>query len=291
MGKGLRTTVGLKLAILGGTGVAVALAIGLATYLSLGGVRSSSDLRVVLNKANALLIDLDMQESNVQIAERDALLATDDATRTAATGQLAGIKQAAAADWAAVLALPVGGDVRASLDALHSDYDAYLKGVDAQMPVILATDPASAAAVTLLKAEAARAQAVEDKITATRELAQRQVDAARTASDHAMARLKTTIGVALVLGLSALVTISLVVSRSITRPLQSMVVALGRVADRDLTTAVDVRSNDEVGQMAAALATALTSMREAVATVGETSSALAGASDELTAVATELGQA
>ena len=44
-------------------------AIGVVTFVSLGTVHSSSDLRTVLNKANVPLIDLDMQQSNVQIAE------------------------------------------------------------------------------------------------------------------------------------------------------------------------------------------------------------------------------
>ena len=76
MNQRLRLTVGRKLMVLAGTGVLVATAIGIANFVSLGTVHSSSDLRTVLNKANVPLIDLDMQQSNVQIAERDALLAT-----------------------------------------------------------------------------------------------------------------------------------------------------------------------------------------------------------------------
>ena len=291
MSQGLRLTVGRKLMILAGAGVLVALAIGIATFAGLRTVRSSSDQRVVLNKANAVLIDLDMQQSNVQIAERDALLATTDAARTAATGALAGIKQTAVADWATLLAIPLGTEVQASLQNLHGEYDTYLDQVDGQISKLLATDPASPQAAILLKAEADRAQAVEVKITATRDLAQRYVDAALTASDNAMAALKTTIIVALLVSLSALIGISVVIARSITGPLNRMVSALARVAERDLTTSVEVVSRDEIGQMATALSTALGSMRDAVATVGETSSALAGASEELTAVAGQLGEA
>ncbi|WP_203819790.1 methyl-accepting chemotaxis protein [Paractinoplanes ferrugineus] len=282
---------GHKLTILGATGMLVSVAIGIATFAGLGTVRSSSQQRVLLNQANAILIDLDMQQSNIQIAERDALLATNGAARKAATDKLAAIRLTAAADWTALRSVPVPAEVRTSLDDLHTGYDAYLTGVDAQLPVILATDPAGPQAGVLLRAEGDRAQAMQEKITATRALAQRHVDAALTASNHAMTELKMIIGLALLLGLSILVTISVLVARSITRPLHRMVAALARVADRDLTTEVDVATHDEIGQMATALATALTAMRGAVATVGDTSSALAGASDELTAVAADLGQA
>uniref|UniRef100_UPI0004C33A3A HAMP domain-containing protein n=1 Tax=Actinoplanes subtropicus TaxID=543632 RepID=UPI0004C33A3A len=291
MGQRLHMTVGRKLTALAGTGVLVALAIGIVTVLSLSTVRSASDERTVLNKANAALIDLDMQESNAQIAERDNLLATTEATRKAAADQFDQIKQTVAADWDALAALPLNSEVNGSLATLRTDYTTYLTEVSGQLSVLATIDPASPQAAIALQAESARADAMEKKITTTRDLVQQHVSAARAASDNAMSTLKTAIAVALVLGLAALVVISLLITRSITRPLQSMVTALGRVADRDLTTAVDVRSGDEIGQMATALGTALTSMREAVATVGETSSALAGASDELTAVATELGQA
>ena len=291
MGQKLRLTVGVKLAALAATGVVVALAIGIVTFVSLSTVRSASDLRTLLNRANAALIDLDMQQSNVQIAERDTLLATTDNTRTAASTLYAGIKQTVEKDWAALTALRLPAEVGSSLSTLHDDYNTYLGEVDAQLSALGAIDPASPQAVAALQAEAARANAMQEKITATRDVVAQHVNAARAASDDAMSTLKTTIGVALVLGLAALVGISVMITRSITRPLNRMVSALGRVAERDLTTSVDVDSRDEIGQMAAALATALASMRDAVSTVGETSAALTGASDELTAVATQLGQA
>jgi len=291
MNQRLRLTVGRKLMVLAGTGVLVATAIGIVTFVSLGTVHSSSDLRTVLNKANVPLIDLDMQQSNVQIAERDALLATSPAERQAATDQYTGIQHAVAADWSTLQALTLPAEVADSVSALRAAYTTYLNDVTAQISALASIDPASPAAGAALRAEADRAGALEQKITTTRDLAQHHVNAARAASDHAMAALKTTIVVALVLGLSALIGISVVVARSITRPLQRMVSALARVAERDLTTSVEVAGRDEISQMATALATALSSMREAVATVGDTSSALAGASDELTAVAKDLGQA
>jgi methyl-accepting chemotaxis protein len=279
------------LAALAGTGVAVALVIGVVTFVSLSAVHSASDLRTTLNKANSVLIDLDMQESNIQISERDNLLASTDATRKSAADGFAAVQRVVGADWSALHALPLPAEVSSAADVLRTDYDAYVSAVTAEMSVLGAIDPASPRAAIALEAETVRANAMEQKIVAVRDLAQKRVDAAQAASDQAMANLKTTIAIAVVLGLVALIGIALMITRSITLPLHRMVSALGRVAERDLTVSVVVNSRDEIGQMATALATALAAMREAVGTVGETSAALAGASAELSSVSIQLGSA
>ncbi|WP_183407976.1 methyl-accepting chemotaxis protein [Nocardioides pocheonensis] len=287
---GIRMTVGRKLAVLASCGALVALGISGASLVSMGHVKSTSDVRVTLNRANAVLVDLDMQQSNLQIVERDQLLATNDAARAAAVASLGEVKKRVDADWAALDGIQVDqAEVGTSLSALRGDYATYVDDVTKQMPVLGAIDPASPQAEQALKAEAARAAATEEKITATRAVIQRQVDAALHASEAAMSTLRTTIVVGLLVGLLALGAISLAITRSITRPLRHMVTALGRVADGDLTTEVAVKARDEIGEMAGALSTALGAMRGAVALVGETSTGLASASEELTAVSTQLG--
>jgi len=287
---GMTLTVGRKLVALAGCGALVALAIAGSSLVSMRTVRSTSDVQVSLNHANALLIDLDMQQSNVQIAERDELLATTDAARTAAADSLAAITKHIDSTWAELAGIKIDDKAtRNSVSALHDDYDTYVVEVTKQMPVLAAIDPASPEAAQALKDETARAAAVEEKITATRGVIKQHTDAARASSDSAMSTLTTTIIVGLLVGLAALTVISVAITRSITRPLRQMVAALGRVADRDLTTEVEVKTRDEIGEMAGALGTALTAMRDAVRLVGETSSGLAGASEELTAVSTQLG--
>ena len=283
-----RITVGHKLSLLAGTGLVVAGTIGLVSYASMGTVRSTSDLRTVLNKANAVLIDLDMQESNVQIAERDELLAVTKTTQQAAKDELAGVEKSAHADWAVLLSIDVPAAIKADLSALGRQYDTYLSDVTARMPVLQKINPGTPVAAEALKAEASRAIEMEGPITATRQRIQARIDAARAASDSAMNRLQAVIVIAGVVGFFVLVAASLLIARSITGPLKRMVAALARVAARDLTTSVDVTSRDEIGDMARALDEALTAMREAIGTVAETSSALSGASTALTAVATQL---
>ena len=287
---GIRTTVGRKLAALAGCGALVALGISGASLVSMDHVKSTSDLRVTLNQANAVLIDLDMQQSNLQVVERDQLLATNDAARAAAMNALAGVTERINADWTELGGIEVEeAEVGARLSALRREYGTYVDEVAKQMPVLGAIDPASPQAEEALKAEAARAAVTQKKTAATRDVIQQHVDAALHASDAAMSTLKTTIVVGLIVGLLALGAISIMITRSITRPLRHMVTALGRVAEGDLTTEVAVKAGDEIGEMAGALGTALGAMRGAVAMVGETSTGLASASEELTAVSTQLG--
>jgi methyl-accepting chemotaxis protein len=284
-----RMTVGRKLAALAGVGLVVAAAIGIVSLTCMRTVRSAGSLQTVLNVANSALIDLDMQESNAQIAERDELLAVTDSARTAATDALATIQRQIDADWSVLDNGGTPADIRANLATLRGAYVTYAQGLAAEMPILANIDPASPQASTALRAESDRAAAIEQKITTSRQLIQQRAQAAHAASDSAMTTQQTAILVALAVGLSLLTAIALLVARSITGPLRRMLAALDRVARRDLTATSGVHGRDEIGQMAAALTTALTAMREAIATVGETSTAMAAASEELTAVSTQLG--
>jgi len=283
-----RLTVGRKLALLTGIGLVVASTIGVASFASTATVSSTSHLRTVLNDANAVLVDLDMQESNVQIAERDELLAVTASTQQAAATELAGVQQVVDQNWAHIRTLSLPSAVRTDLAGLEQQYGAYMQAVTAQMPVLKKIDPGTPPAAAALRAEADRAAAMERPITATRERIAHRIRTAQASSDSAVSRLRVMVVVALVIGLVVLLAASFLIARSITGPLRRMVAGLGRVAERDLTGTIEVDSGDEIGEMAAALRVALTSMRDAIGTVAETSSALTGASDELTAVATEL---
>jgi methyl-accepting chemotaxis protein len=285
----LRMTVGRKLALLAGAGLAATATVGVTSLALMQTVRSENQAGARLADVNALLIDLDMQQSNVQVFERDALLATTDATRKVALDGLAGVEKQAAANWAAVDATTVPAALRADLTRLHADYETYLKDASAQIPVLNAIDPGSHQAAVALQREAGRADAVEVKITAVRKTITHDRAEAADRAAGALADLTTGVWSALALAVVALVAIAVLITRSVTGPLRLVVDALGRVAERDLTAKAEVRNRDEIGEMATALAGAIASMREAVASVGETSAALAGAAEELTAVSTQLG--
>jgi methyl-accepting chemotaxis protein len=79
--------------------------------------------------------------------------------------------------------------------------------------------------------------------------------------------------------------------RAMLRPLRTLLAAVRRVADRDLTVRVDVSTGDEFGEMGEALNGALREIGETIEAAGRASATLARECDGLRTVSGSLGQA
>ncbi|NTW42788.1 MAG: methyl-accepting chemotaxis protein, partial [Cellulomonadaceae bacterium] len=99
---------------------------------------------------------------------------------------------------------------------------------------------------------------------------------------------RRTLLIALVVGLVAVITLGFLLANTLRRPLDRVRVALVALAAGDLTVDVDVHSRDEVGQMAAALKAAQSSLRATLTGVGETAQTVAAAAEELSAANTQV---
>jgi methyl-accepting chemotaxis protein len=102
------------------------------------------------------------------------------------------------------------------------------------------------------------------------------------------ARTGTLVGVASAVILA--VVISIFVVRSITRPLQTAVAFLGKVAEGDLRHSIDITSKDEVGQMLGALNGMMDNLRKTARNVSAASRNVATGSEEMSATAQQLSQ-
>ncbi|PPK92604.1 methyl-accepting chemotaxis protein [Kineococcus xinjiangensis] len=100
---------------------------------------------------------------------------------------------------------------------------------------------------------------------------------------------RTTTLVVLAAGILAAVALGLFMARLITVPLAQAVRGLRALEQRDLTVTVGITSKDEIGQMAQALDAAVTGLRTTMNGLAENALSLAGASQELSAVSTQLG--
>ncbi|HEV7211591.1 MAG TPA: methyl-accepting chemotaxis protein [Blastococcus sp.] len=112
--------------------------------------------------------------------------------------------------------------------------------------------------------------------------------AALTSVQHQQGVVVTWSVVAIVVTLVALAGLLGALSRGVVRPLRAVVEVLGAMARGDLTGSTDVRSRDEVGQMAAALDTAQGSLREVLAGVVASADAVAASSEELSASSAQI---
>ena len=158
--------------------------------------------------------------------------------------------------------------------------------------VTAGTPAARAQAVSLVLGESdalyqEMAETAERLDLDVQELAAQQVEDARNSSD----RTRTTLLVAAALALLLAAVLAVLITRSLTAPLGRTVSVLRAVADGDLRQRLTDTSQDEVGQMGAALNDTLDRMGETVDGIARSSATLSSASEELSAVSQQMSAA
>jgi methyl-accepting chemotaxis protein len=101
-------------------------------------------------------------------------------------------------------------------------------------------------------------------------------------------RARRQVLVVLLTGLALALGFAFYLARLIVVPLRRVASVLRAAADKDLSQHVDVHSRDEIGQMAAALEDATTSLRETIETMSGNAQVLATAAEELTATSQQV---
>jgi methyl-accepting chemotaxis protein len=113
------------------------------------------------------------------------------------------------------------------------------------------------------------------------------------AAGHSEVQRGTAITLALLVAAAGVVLLGLlgwVITRSVVRPLRRVAAVLDRLADGDLTGSAVVESTDEVGRMAAALETSMEHMRQVMTAIGDSSTTLASATEQLSASAQDMAR-
>ncbi len=118
-----------------------------------------------------------------------------------------------------------------------------------------------------------------------------QISVAQREGEATAARSKSIVLIVTGLALCALLIGAGLVLRATRGPLSRMLVGLNAVAGRDLTVQVRVDSDDEIGQMGAALNQALAALRSTIAAAAAGVTTLTETSGSLLAVSNELGAA
>lgn len=267
------------------------LLIGLVIVVGTTQVRSVGDRMSVINDQNAVkqrhAINFRGSVHDRAIALRDVVLSRDDAE----AAQEVALIEELAADYAASEG-PLA-EIFADRDAVSDEEVSALAEIDAvqdrALPIIdrvveLREQGRDGQALELLLGDAK--PAFVDWLAAINVLIDLEED--MNAAESAAAR-KTTdgfLGVMLVVGLVVLVLAGYLMRRllrAIVGPLNEARTVLGAVAEGDLTQRLDVRRNDEVGDLAV-------SMNQALGAVNEAMTALAANADRLATATSEIGR-
>jgi len=274
-------------------GLLVAFVVGVVAYVNVVSIGRGITDRAAQSNARVELGVINRLVSDLQIDERDAVLVPisgpghDQQGREVEAQFKADLTRLAASEQK-LRGLSVSSADRATLDQLLTAVDAYSTSAQAFFPQGMAMTPGSAQvwpAVQGRDKAGAVAQDAIDKVEVALETAAKA--SGQSAAGQISSVQVITIGT-LAGGLLGLVLLSLFISRRITRPLHDSVEILRRVADRDYTGTLQVTSNDELGDLAGALNTAVADVREAMTMISASAASLNEAARAMTGVAAQV---
>lgn len=201
-------------------------------------------------------------------------------TRIASLSDYRRTLQSAISQYETLIAEPAEREL---YQAVSVDVQQYFKLLDELEPLLRSGD--NAAAITLINTRISpMTNALQEKMDKL--LNFNDEGAKRAGQDAALIYGN---GVTLVIGLLVVtviltVVLAAVLTRSITSPISDALAVAERIADSDLSREVLISGRDEAGRLLAALARMQDSLRETIAHIADSSTQLASASEEMTAV-------
>ena len=242
-----------KLLAISVLGLLVAVAISASAWISSAQLATAGDDIDHLVAADQALRQLDLKQSDVQISQRDALLAANEADRKQAGDDFAANADEATKALAVLDGLTLSPQLEQSTTALKDEYTSWLQGVRTSLTELSALDPGTAKASQTLKDEVAQAKVSEQKALASRDLVAAELKASRSAQTATQNRMRWMIGIALAIGFALLLGISRWITVLITRPLTALAEAADKLSNGDTDFTVDTTGVDEGGQALASM--------------------------------------
>jgi methyl-accepting chemotaxis protein len=279
---------GVKLAALVAAGAA---ALGIFAVVTVGALQDTGDradaiLASAEGTGDALLAD--MMHDAVRADVLQALLSGGEGELyESAVSDLADHSETFRGLLAESLDDDLSPEIVASVNEVTPAVEAYLASADA-IVTTAGTDSAAAQAAYPQFAQAFSAleeqlPTMGDAITAYAE------GAAATSTEERGTAITVSVLVALA-GVLVLALLGWIVTRSVVGPLRKVGAVLQGLADGDLRGSAGVESKDEVGRMAAALEVSMGQMRTVMTAIGDSSTTLASATEELSASAQDMAR-
>jgi methyl-accepting chemotaxis protein len=132
--------------------------------------------------------------------------------------------------------------------------------------------------------------ALEEELPAVQEVVTAYAEhAAQQAAEQRSTAIRLAIIVAAA-GVLVLALLGWIITRSVVRPLRRVVEVVTGLADGDLRNSTGIESKDEVGQVAAALEASMANMRAVLGAIGDSSTTLASATEQLSASAKDMAR-
>ncbi|MES2305344.1 MAG: methyl-accepting chemotaxis protein [Gemmatimonadota bacterium] len=279
-------TVKGRLQLLGGLGVAMAVAIGLTGLYALRNVNKQVQAAAVAGAAIRNHMEADQMHDALRADVLAALLAQSPAESKAAQEDVADHAKSLRARIADNAKLTLSDSIRKALDATPPVLEAY---------ITQATKISDDAARKGRKAEAelptfmVAFKALEKQMADVSDLLAAAAETNAKASDKEIVRATIQVAVAALIGSILLIVTVFQTRARILGPLSQAVEAAERVANGDLSRDVEVTSDDEVGRLMQAFATMTLNLRDIWGQLEQHAQTLAGSSEELTSVSQQMG--
>jgi methyl-accepting chemotaxis protein len=277
-----RFKIGTKLTALAALGLVLTLIVSFVGYSSVTTLRDSNRTVAAQGLARTTAADVQAQVNLVQM-----MLATLPTLPKAYVKQISdGLPipfNAVNSDMKTIDGLNLKGADTAPAKAVIA---AWIKGVNDTVAYDISPNYKQDISKALVQYnQSAAVNAAVTKLRAA--LAKSSAAAVKSANNAATNALRTLL-ITLLIGVALIASISVLIRRSIVRPLRTSVTALRAVAQRDYTIHVDVRGTDELAQLGTALNEAVTDVRQAVSTVAESAQSLEVSADQLATVSEQV---
>ena len=282
-------TIGRKLYLLCGLGMLVAVLVGAAGYWGI--VRLQDETAHLVETSSVLRnhMEADMMHDALRGDVIAALLASD--VSEAERGQVLVDVREHADRFKRVIqeneGVELDADTKAALGEVRPKLDGYVQSAQSMVALAMRDHDAAEAQMPQFKASFEELEKSMEKLSdlieaGVKQSNEREIEAATMAT-------RAIVVVSLVL-LGLMLAAAMLISRSITRPLQAVVAGLKDMAEGegDLTRRVHIDSKDELGELAHWFNTFVARVQSTVAAIGRTSQGLATSSEEMMSVSRQM---
>ncbi|MGQ7294870.1 methyl-accepting chemotaxis protein [Quadrisphaera sp. KR29] len=253
-------------------------AVGGSSLAALSRVSDQVEAMASADRATQDALGADMMHDAVRSDLLRMVVTAEPGERRAAADELAEHSSTLTAHLDAVAAAGLGPDVDAALELVQPDVDAYLAAAADASSVALADPQAALAGFGTFQQAFAT---LEDSLPGVGDAVHERAAAAASDVADQLRRAVVSLLAAGLASVAVLVALGLAVTRSVTRPLGRLTEVVTALADGDLTRSTGLRRADELGVTAAALDSALASLRGVLSAVVSQSDAVAGSSEQL----------